>query len=163
MEQTQLKFLYGPESSTEFSWGSVYCWTRPRWISKGSATPLVTVRAWSKNLKPVLCKFSCCKKQCSNSLMSIYSPLAVNVRRGLTVNSSCSVCSCSLNLQQHCTSWAQRNNISSLLMEAIHHIDFRGYTPDLCSTVSPPDLTPCPPSVLDLLQVSFCIWLANVY
>lgn len=46
-------------------------------------------------------------------------------------------------------------------MEAIHHVEFKGYTPGLCFTVMLPDLIPCPPSVLDLLQVSFCIWLAD--
>lgn len=47
---------------------------------------------------------------------------------------------CSLYLQEHCTPWAQHNITSSLLMEAIHHVKFKGYTPGLCFT----DPTPSP-------------------
>lgn len=44
-------------------------------------------------------------------------------------------------------------------MEAIHHKEFKGYTPALCFTVTLPDLRL--PFVRDLLQVS-SVWLMFV-
>lgn len=46
-------------------------------------------------------------------------------------------------------------------MEAIHHVEFKGSTPDLCFMVTLPDLTPCPSYVPGVLLLSLCVWLAN--
>lgn len=119
---------------------------------KGLCNAPLTVRALSEKRKTALRKSNAVK---SNDLISfylfIYPLLLMSVMAfqstlpALYILKNTFYFTCSLYLQEDCTSSTQHNITNSLLMEAIHHVKFKGHAPCLCFTVTLPGSNTLPP------------------